>query len=389
MIIEFGAKNFFSFKEGVEVSFRHPKNPPSNLNCDWPASALLAVKGGNASGKTNLLKIIPFISYFCISSWSEKPENMIPFASFFNNDEPSCFYLTFDVKGVVYTYELEATPNKVIREAIYRTVQRETLIIERKGNEITKKLSSIKGLKAVTLRDNASLISTLRQYKISYFDEIHYALSNVNGNINKFGRVNDESFDLSDISKILNENEDLKNFTKSMLRSADQDLIDFKIKEISDENGVTSYYPIFQHKIEKDENHWLNFNVQSSGLKALFMNLFRYELVLSEGGCLVMDEFDTHLHPDVLPLLLSLFSDAKVNEKRAQIIFSAHNSETLNSLHKYQLILTSKEYSKCFAYRVDELSSELVRPDRSLRRIYESGKIGGRPCINKIPTSVS
>ena len=67
MLIKFGAKNFFCFKEWAELSFE-------SAHKDENATSVLCVKGANASGKTNALKILSFLSHFCTDSFSEKPE---------------------------------------------------------------------------------------------------------------------------------------------------------------------------------------------------------------------------------------------------------------------------------------------------------------------------
>jgi len=58
MLLEFGGENFFSFKEGFEVSFAKSKSSKDNV------ANVIALKGANASGKTNVLKALSFLSNF-------------------------------------------------------------------------------------------------------------------------------------------------------------------------------------------------------------------------------------------------------------------------------------------------------------------------------------
>ena len=57
MLLEFGAYNFASFKEGFQVNLREKKN-------SLEAHTLMGIKGANASGKTNVLKVPSFLSFF-------------------------------------------------------------------------------------------------------------------------------------------------------------------------------------------------------------------------------------------------------------------------------------------------------------------------------------
>ena len=47
MLIEFGGYNFFSFKEGFSISLKNKND----------ISSVFAIKGANAPGKTNVIKV--------------------------------------------------------------------------------------------------------------------------------------------------------------------------------------------------------------------------------------------------------------------------------------------------------------------------------------------
>ncbi|MCK5695765.1 MAG: AAA family ATPase [Desulfobacula sp.] len=83
MLLKFGAKNFFSFKEGVEISLNLGANCPDFISRGKTVSNLLCVKGANGSGKSNLLKILSFIRALCCDSFNIKPDEVIFVDSFF------------------------------------------------------------------------------------------------------------------------------------------------------------------------------------------------------------------------------------------------------------------------------------------------------------------
>ena len=114
----------------------------------------------------------------------------------------------------------------------------------------------------------------------------------------------------------------------------------------------------------------------------LYNHLMDFITVLDRGGVLAFDELDSHLHSDIVPMLISLFLDPNINKNNAQIVFTSHNESILNIMKKYRLYVFKKEKNTAFAYRVDELKNNtLYRNDRSLEDSYILGQIGGRPNV--------
>ena len=139
MLLEYGVKNFFSFKEGFEISFRNSKS----------IATVMALKGANASGKTNAIKALSFLSWFAVSSFSKlQPNEKIPFSPFFHNkDETTELYVRFLHEGIEYIYELELTKEQVIKETLYKKEKRLTKVLERSGDKlsyISKKMKDLK-----------------------------------------------------------------------------------------------------------------------------------------------------------------------------------------------------------------------------------------------------
>ena len=68
------------------------------------------------------------------------------------------------------------------------------------------------------------------------------------------------------------------------------------------------------------------FSAQSNGTKLLYNRLKDFFIALDTGGVLIFDELDTHLHSELVPLLLGYFLDPDKNVKNAQLIFSTHST---------------------------------------------------------------
>lgn len=379
MIKAFGVENFFGFKDGVHVSLECPIKSSGSFEDGY--TRLMAITGANASGKTNVLKALEFFTYFACESFNlNKPKDIIPFRSFANNDNHTAFHIDLVAGDCDYRYEVTLTDKIVISEKIYRIKKRESLVVERTLNQVVaraefKELESIK-----KVRENVSIISLAYQHEIAAIFPLYYALKKVGGNVSILGRYTDSEFtlDLSDYCEKLQKSDDkFFNFVKDVLRESDTGVEDIEIYDSESAEGV-NYFPIFYHR-NKDDIFDLTFNCQSEGTKKLFKELAIYKASLESGSVLIMDEFDTHLHSDLLPKLMGLYTDGELNPRGAQLIVSTHNSAVLEHLNKYQIFITAKIDNECFGYRLDELDSQLVRGDRSIRALYEANKLGGRP----------
>ncbi|GGK45213.1 hypothetical protein SAMN04490189_4457 [Pseudomonas koreensis] len=384
MIYSFGATNYFSFKEGMEISFELSAKTPKSISNGRKASTVLGVKGANASGKTNVLKAISFIAKFITDSFNYKEDEELGFKNFFTNEEPSNFFVDFELNSIRYSYELTATPKKVIREALYKKLQRKTLLVERRKNIIVKRVEELSSIDIVELKSNASLISTVLKYKLkttdSDFQIIAKYFNNFSGNTTVHGVVPDEYvFDQGSVSEFYAENDDAFEFTKKIIRNSDLGIDDIVIHKYEAPTGKTEYLPIFRHKLNDGTVRHLTSYDQSSGTMALYRRLGIYWCMLYSGGVLIMDEFDQNCHPMLLPQIIELFEDPTVNIGGAQFLFTAHNSDIIDHLGKYRTILVGKDDGESFCYRLDQIPGDLIRNDRSIAALYREGKIGGIP----------
>ena len=166
MLLKFGARNFYCFKEGIEISLELGANCPDAISKGKSVANLLCVKGANGSGKTNVLKILAFLSNFCCNSFNRKPEDDILVDSFFMNNDPIDLFCDFVFDDIQYRYELCLNNKNVVSEKVFRKVNRFSPVFERKGNNLTRCIKELGELRRIKQRTNASLISTAHQYEI-------------------------------------------------------------------------------------------------------------------------------------------------------------------------------------------------------------------------------
>lgn len=379
MLLKYGAKNFFCFKEYVEISFELNANCPESISGGESYTNIMCVKGANGSGKTNAMKILYTIGDIANRSFAYKPEENIPIEPFFDSKEPTEFYANFLIGDTEYRYELVATKNSIISEKIFRKAKRLSLVIERENNEFKTLTKDFKDLEIVRIRSNASFISTANQYEISSIKDIFLFFKSIHSNIFLYGLLKYEP-NLSEISAIYHKNSYFFDFIKQIILKCDIGIDDIQIYETIDENDKKKYYPVFYHSNENEQKN-LYFHTESNGTKALYLNLVWYADALMTGGILVMDEFDIHLHPHILPVLLDLFTDKEINKKNSQLIFTSHSSEIMEYMGRYRTVLINKEDNESYAYRLDEIPGDILRNDRPIAPVYNAGKIGGVPKV--------
>jgi hypothetical protein len=380
MILKYGMKNFSSFKEGVEICFELKKSVRNKFN-NKVAADVLCVNGANGSGKTNLLKGLAFLAQFCANSFNYKPDDEIPMESYFFNDEPTEFYIELLSRDSEYRYKYECaiTSKKVLFEKLYRKKKKEVAIVERAENKILDCINDFEALCGIKkIRNNASIISIANQHEIESIAPFYDFFSFCFSNVSFIGLTLTPFIDEEKVTEFYQKDKELFDFVKSIICKSDLGISDIKIEQYEREDGKVRYFPVFQHP-NQNLTRILAYQHESSGTKALYLNLFRYHVVLGTGGVLIMDEFDINLHPHMLPTLLECFTDPEINKHDAQLIFTTHNIDILNIMGKYRTFLVNKKDNESFGYRLDEIPGDILRNDRDISPFYDSGKIGGIP----------
>lgn len=379
MIRDFGAKNFYSFKEGFDVSFVLGKTCPSEISAGKELSNIICVKGANGSGKTNILKAIQFLSHFISNSFDYKPESLFNFDTYFLNKENAEFYVTFDFDNYIYRYEVELTMNEVVKETLFRKDKREIKVFERIKNKLEYCIKEFQDLKTIPkLRANVSIFSMARQFELTSVIEMCKYFSRCISNVRYSGLVND-TIHFDSLNKFLYDNNEYLQFVKETIVKFDPAIKDIYVRE-SDDQEEKKYTPWFVFDVDNAIDI-LPFGHQSSGTKSLYKQLCTYKAVLDTGALLTLDEFDINLHPHILPHLLDIFLDEEKNKRGAQLLFTTHNTDIMDFLGRHRTYLVNKEGTESYCYRLDEIPSDILRNDRPIVPAYNQGKIGGVPKI--------
>ncbi|MEA1925951.1 MAG: ATP-binding protein [Patescibacteria group bacterium] len=402
MIHSFSCKNFYSFGDLTTVNFAVNEKAPDN-NGYFPASSEIrlskieTVIGPNASGKTNLLKVLPFLKWLIMDSSNINPNSLLPVKPFmFGNqkNKPVELSADFEINGNIYTYSFILEKEKIILEELKvknKAKQKMTSkkIFSRewnsknKGYDLDDKNFNLpKGFEN-SIRPNASIVSVAvrlgHKESLKFFDY----WKKVETNVIEAGWIGDHLLPNASqqLIEVLNfysevENKTIKKEAEKLLSRFDLGLESFNIKKKKNENEITMATNA-THSIN-GQKYDLDLKYESSGTKQLFILLKTILLVLANGGVAVLDEFDVNLHPEIVLSLYELFIHPETNPNNAQLFFSTHSHLVLNKLDKYQIILTEKNTKgKSEAWRLDEVSG--VRADDNYYAKYIAGAYGAVP----------
>lgn len=135
MILEFGAKNYLSFKEGLNIFFEIGKAGEKNIAHKDGISNILCLKGKNGAGKTNVLQLLSFFQYINIKSFAKDPEDSFDYYSLFFNKEPTETYMIFEIKDIIYEYEISFTIDRILSESLFMGINKDKLLFQREENE--------------------------------------------------------------------------------------------------------------------------------------------------------------------------------------------------------------------------------------------------------------
>ncbi|MBQ7159731.1 MAG: ATP-binding protein [Treponema sp.] len=377
MLLGYGARNIWSFKDWMQVDLSLNGLVPSDVSMNLPAATAMCFKGANASGKTNGIKVLAFIVDFLTNSFAYKPKTPIYFDSYFLNTQPSELYLQFLCDDKEYLYEAELTKDKVLSEKL--TVNNE-LVFQRVSNKIEKNFL-YDGHKEITFRDNASFLSTLNQYEIPEIERVYQYLSLIVLNVGYKGHNSIDYYDYHGVARRYYELPEIFDSVKKTIRMYDTGVDNITIENKTDEAGNIFYYPLFIHENNEGQKIPLLFEMESKGTQTLFRILLNFFITLHNGSLLVLDEMDEYLDPEILPHLLNLYITEKNNPKHAQLICTVHTPDVMDVSGKYRTYIFKKIKNESICYRLDELKK--LRNDRSIVKEFKKHLIGGYPEIGQ------
>lgn len=410
MLIEFSAENFLSIKDRVTLSMvtskdiSHENNIIKNVSKNVNVLKTAAIYGANASGKTNVIKAISFVSYFLGKSHEMQKGKKIEVEPFKLDraclNMPSKFDIIFKAEGIKYAYGFSTTDEKVIDEYLYYYPNgRQTIIFEREDTNNYKFTNDIEKQTAIKDKFNSPNKLFIAVASLWEYEKTQIPFKWLTDNL----IVIIDHTDLQELTmNLMKSNESINTRVKSLLKTVVNDIEDIKFTEIPMDvkndpilkylsedakakfvNSSDKFLNISTfHKMNNSEE-LVEFDLdnESDGTKKLFGLLGPWIEVLDTGATLVVDELDIRLHSKLTRFLVELFHNKEINKKNAQLIFSTHDTNLLDQeiFRRDQIWFTEKkENNSTDLYSLDDFP---VRKDAAIEKGYLQGKYGAIPYL--------
>lgn len=382
MVLEIRLSNMFSFRDEVtldlqaaKIQTKKARELEGNLFSVDGEQMLksVALFGANASGKSNVIKAIRACVNMVRSSHNYNVDTRFAISPFKFEDyanKPSSFYIRFLLNGVEYEYSFSFMHDEIITETLYYYPNgRKSLVFRRDESRGTEK-KDIYEFKTVIKRpfdvaDNTSK-KTLYISRASQMDR------EIAQKIFLFF-CNDIVLDyqVANIDSLDNLFKERKEQMLEVLRTADSDIIDFKIQN----NAITTFHrtnPSVAFDFEMEE---------SEGTKTLFRMMVRMIGIIHEGKMLLVDEIDNSLHTQLVEFVIGMFN----HSDHAQLIYTTHNTHLLNTgfQRRDQVYFVNKrEDGSSDLYSLFDFKD--FRDTLDMEKAYLQGRFDAIPAISNL-----
>lgn len=409
-IISFKAKNFKSYKDEVEFSFRALNSEFRSENyhevelSNGETIRLLnsaVIYGANASGKSNIIWAMFALISYIRSSRELDPSATIRYEPFLLSTQTATSPISLSIEFVadkeIYHYNVSYTEERFVEESLICS-SRDITYFSRIDDKVSffGELSEFNGksflknhlvLSKLGLEANPIIQSVYRALTSSQTFPVgnEISLSEINKKNAEEILKNDESILSQRLIRLIKISDfgidNVKiikhDFSKVQFPSG----IDEKVKQrfINDNTWEIKMF----HKTLEGNQQDLSIAAESAGTQVLFGVGARVLDVLERGSFLAYDEINIAMHPRIFQLLVSLFNNRVSNPKNAQLLITTHDTGLLqdNLLRADQVWFAEKKDGVSELFSVQDFYDEEdeVNICPPYEAWYRSGRFGAIP----------
>lgn len=378
MIFRLSLSNFYSIADEAVLDFmadrKRKSTLPDNL-LDFNGNkvvSIIGLFGGNAAGKSNLIKGVAFCRNLVLNSANNidgSISNHRPFK--FENGKSSRFSIEFETEGVEYEYSFELMKGRVLTESLYYYPQKRRAKVFLRENtngysygkgliQRPTEIETSTGPQTLFLSSGSRMNRPILKKVYKFFKEGlwietgHYQIDN----------------DTRDLIK------SHKPLLLKALEVSDSDIIDFRMVESGP--GI----PVIQTFHREDPTVAFDFiSEESEGTKRLFHILLMLLEKATTDTTIFFDELDLKLHLRLSEFLL----DAVVTLGKAQMVFTSHNPSLINrERFRYEQMVMVTKLPKGRSEFVPLSEYEGVSEIKDLQKAYLQGRFDAVPYIGDI-----
>lgn len=402
MILEFSVTNFLSFKNKVTFSMMANSNKGLDDNYVLIDSRKVlktaAIYGANASGKSNLFRILTLVIFMLKSSNNMDINAKLPIIPFKLDDEdnkmPSTFEIRFITDNIRYVYGFIGDETQIYDEYLYYYPNgREAKIFDRtNGNEYSFSQSDERMLSEVASKTTANkfFLATATNWNYEKTKPAYDFLTTKVDVCTNVEELKSIAFEMYEEGK-----NNLKQFALEFLKKADINIEDYQISKVDIPQEFLANIPDFIFKTlkekskiyqvmfkHKESSKFLSIDEESLGTQIIFTLIPFLAEALNSKKILIMDELDRSMHSFLVEYIVEIFNNHEINKNGSQLIFNTHDTNLLdlNILRRDQIWFTEKDNDTGIS-DLYSLSDFSVRKQENVGKGYMLGRYGAVPFI--------
>ncbi|MCL1883290.1 MAG: ATP-binding protein [Defluviitaleaceae bacterium] len=419
MLVEFSVENYLSFKDKVTFSMVasddtcHEETNIITLADGKRYLKSAVIYGANASGKSNLMTAMGFMSNFVYLSQERKPDepiNVETFALSANcKNEPTRFDVVFYKGGVKYAYGLTLTAKDVLEEYLYRFEgDKQRTIFERENiteytfndeygeNEDAQVLEYFRKFTA----NNKPYLSVAVMLNYTPVMDAYNWIEDLYQytNITPYNILRRGYFDANADSK---KADSIVKTAVEWLKKVDVGITGIKINEDKElfkddyfNNGKytwDNYVKILNNIISTHESgngdgvrekvDFKFYSSESAGTQTFFSLALAIADKMARGGVFLKDELNSALHTLLSKHVVEIFNNAD-ESSQSQLIFTTHDTNLLDlDLFRRDQIWFTEKHPDTGATGIFSLHDFGDRVDVDVEKGYLLGIYGAIPFI--------
>ena len=422
MLLEFRAENARSFRDRFSLSLEATRlsEPDVVREVPWreggspigllPATAIF---GANASGKSNLLRVMSDMRTFVLFSFRLwRAEGPIPVKPFRLCDpasgQPSRYEVDLILAGVRHEYGFLVTAEQVVEEWAHSYPRGRRMLLFRRtvaGVELGRAERKKGRATEAILRRNALFLSTAAATGHEGLEPLYEWFRR-----NLLFAQEDNRTARQALTAEMLEGETTREQALALMREADlgitganrleldpelheqiQQAVETLKGDVAEVEGarIAVEFEDFELRLKHHAgSHEVELapDEESRGTLVWLGMIGPVLQVLEEGSVLLADELDASLHPALVDALVRLFQSQRSNPRRAQLIFNSHDVTLMGDsggrpLGRDQIWFTEKdEEGGTHLYPLTDLDP---RREEALARRYLAGRYGATPIVSQ------
>jgi predicted ATPase len=405
MLLSFRIANHRSLRDQQQLLLTPGYATDVPPDAAWQAVPVIGIFGPNASGKSNIIDALIYMSRMVRGSLRESEPgagiDRHPFALDPDMaDEPSSYVIDLLLDDVRYTYGFAIDDTRVVEEWMYSYPhKRQRTIFHRRGDKYTYGEHSPESMRRVEEITDPSVLflSVAARSKQELVQPVYRWFMRLQMRSSSATRLH-RPFSL--IAREVDRSGFLERLTL-LLQAADTGIESAELVEETEEELAARYASV-RGDLPKDARLPRNQELvlrhrgahgsvpmslrdQSLGTQALCALGIPAFTALDRGVPFVVDELDSSLHPYLAAQLIRLFRDPQTNPRGAQLLFTSHDPTLLGRIQGEEVLQRDHVW---FTEKDDTGVTELFplsefkpRAEENKERRYLAGRYGAVPIV--------